>query len=89
MDCGCKAQSAQSPLVTLMMYVLMQMDMHLANEVCHVDGASASGSLGGDSYIERVLRSAAACWPIGLEIPSSNGREGGYLMVSISGTDCT
>ena len=45
--------------------------------------APESRALQGDSYVERLLRSAAACWPIGLEVPPKKGSQGGHLMVSI------
>lgn len=39
--------------------------------------------LGGDSYLERLLQSAAACCPLGLHIAPSNGSQGGFLLVRI------
>ncbi|KAK9864410.1 hypothetical protein WJX84_000409 [Apatococcus fuscideae] len=45
--------------------------------------APESRALQGDSYVERLLRSAAACWPIGLEVPPKKGSQGGHLMLFV------
>ncbi|KAK9818935.1 hypothetical protein WJX74_003009 [Apatococcus lobatus] len=68
--------------------------LHLKVFVQHAEGASGlkqiceppkktRPSLSGDSYVERVLQSAAACCPLGLDIPATSGSEGGYLLLLV------
>ncbi|KAK9839766.1 hypothetical protein WJX84_006532, partial [Apatococcus fuscideae] len=37
----------------------------------------------GDSYVEKVLQSAGACCPLGLDIPATSGSQGGYLLLLV------